>query len=68
MRAKVNLDQFEISNRFENRSVYMAVSQRATLKSQSAIKNSSVYMEISLQQLSTPSKDSIAHVQMISFN
>ena len=68
MRAKVNLDQFEISNRFENRSVCMAISQRATLKSQSAIKNSSVYMEISLQQLSTPSQDSIAHVQMISFN
>ena len=46
----------------------MAISLRATLKSQAAFKNYSIYMEISLRQLSKPLQDSIVQVQVISFN
>ena len=62
MKPEVNLTGLR------SRSVYMAISLRATLKSQTTFKNCSVYMEISLWQLSRPLQDSIAHVQMISFN
>ena len=52
----------------KSRFVYMAISLRAILKSQTAFENCSIHMENSLRQLSKPSLGSIAHVQMISFN
>ena len=51
MRPEVNSNRFEI---FKSRSVYIAISLRATLKSQTAFKNRSVYMGISLRQLYKP--------------
>ena len=68
MGPEVNSNRFENSNRFKNCSVYMAISLRATLKSQAAFKNYFIYMEISLRQLSKPLQDPIVHEQMISFN
>ena len=61
MRPEVNSNRFEISNRFEKlfrvhgnfaTAVYMAISLRPTLNSQTPFKNYSVYMAISLRQLS----------------
>ena len=54
MRPKVNSDQFEISNRFEKSFRLHGNFTTANLEIQTRFKDCSVYMAISLRQLSKP--------------
>ena len=68
IQKEVEWDPKGTQNVLKSLSVYMTISVRPTLRSLTAFKNCSVYVAISLWQLSKPQEDSIAHAQMIACN